>query len=236
MPYFENPKTKGSGIACAIPQKGRCPFGCKGCFYQSGRGYLEPLEERTPNMPPVVPGQVVRVNDGNDSSNDIHRVIEDTARYPDRFFNTSFRHRLADFPGPVVLTLNPGDMTDRDFWRVEDVDPLMFVRFRVNTWNLKLAESAVEWYSAREVTTVLTFMAYETLDEIPEEDRWAYGLRKRTLNTYFAITAGAWEHVMEYFRRNKWVHACGFHEDVSTECRHCGNCLREYHAWKEKHR
>jgi len=236
MGYVENPKTKDSGIACAIPQKGRCPFGCKGCFYQSGRGYLEPLEERTPNMPPVVPGQVVRVNDGNDSTNAFYLVVAETKKYPDRFFNTSFPNRLPDFPGPVVLTLNPGEMTNRNFWKVEAVDPLMFVRFRVNTWNLRLAEDAVRWYSAREVTTVLTFMAYDTLAEIPEAEWWAYAERVRTLNRYFAITAGAWEHVMEHFRRNPWVSSCGHHEGVDTHCRHCGNCLREYHAWKEKHR
>jgi|GEM_PF-4975445 len=26
--YIENPKTKGSGIICCIPQTGVCPIGC----------------------------------------------------------------------------------------------------------------------------------------------------------------------------------------------------------------
>jgi len=39
MGYKENPKTKGSGIVCAIPQKGICPNRCEDCFFQSGRSY-----------------------------------------------------------------------------------------------------------------------------------------------------------------------------------------------------
>jgi hypothetical protein len=41
MSYIENPKTKGSGIVCAIPQPGVCPIGCEDCFFQSGRSFLE---------------------------------------------------------------------------------------------------------------------------------------------------------------------------------------------------
>ncbi len=37
MDYKENPKTKGSGIICAIPQKGICPSKCPDCFFQSVR-------------------------------------------------------------------------------------------------------------------------------------------------------------------------------------------------------
>jgi len=51
MTYKENPKTKGSGILCAIPQTGRCPMQCSDCFFQSGRSFLEPLDENLPNMP-----------------------------------------------------------------------------------------------------------------------------------------------------------------------------------------
>ena len=48
-----NPKTKGSGIITCIPQTGRCPNGCEDCFFQSGRSYLEPLEENLPHVPPA---------------------------------------------------------------------------------------------------------------------------------------------------------------------------------------
>lgn len=53
MRYKENPKTKGSGIIACIPQTGVCPNKCEDCFFQSGRSYLEPLEENLPNMPTV---------------------------------------------------------------------------------------------------------------------------------------------------------------------------------------
>ena len=68
MSYIENPKTKGSGIISCIPQKGICPNTCEDCFFQSGRSYLEPLDENLPNLPEEVDYQIVRVNDGNDSN------------------------------------------------------------------------------------------------------------------------------------------------------------------------
>lgn len=49
MSYIENPKTKGSGIVCAIPQTGVCPIGCEDCFFQSDRSFLEPLDENLPS-------------------------------------------------------------------------------------------------------------------------------------------------------------------------------------------
>jgi hypothetical protein len=67
MGYIYNPKTKGSGIICCIPQTGTCPNKCEDCFFQSGRSYLEPLEQNLPNIPSLeqVGNQVVRINDGN---------------------------------------------------------------------------------------------------------------------------------------------------------------------------
>jgi len=77
MPYIENPKTKGSGIICCIPQAGECPIHCDDCFFQSGRSYLEPLDVNLPNLPSKEEsqGRVVRVNDGNDSNNDREAVM-----------------------------------------------------------------------------------------------------------------------------------------------------------------
>jgi hypothetical protein len=87
--YIENPKTKGSGVICCIPQKGFCPVNCADCFFQSGRSYLEPLEEKLPNMPTLEQsaGMVVRVNDGNDSNNQREPVMSAVERYPQKFFN-----------------------------------------------------------------------------------------------------------------------------------------------------
>jgi len=241
VPYIENPKTKGSGIICCIPQTGRCPNRCEDCFFQSGRSYLEPLSENLPNIPPthMAHGRVVRMNDGNDSN--VHRdVVEACAsRFPDAFFNTARPDALEKYPGPVVLTVNPGPDTD-DRAVLLEMPPvnLMFVRFRANTWNADLMHQVVTHYSVLAVPIVLTFMAYHDMESIPYQERYRYILRTRTRNAYWAIRTFAWEGIMERFRLNKWVHSCGKIEgELGTSlCRHCGNCLSEYYAAKERMR
>ena len=241
MAYIENPKTKGSGIICCIPQVGRCPNGCEDCFFQSGRSYLEPLGENLPNMPvwPNLRGRVVRVNDGNDSNVQRETVIQETATMDEKFYNTAIPKDIDKFPGPVVLTVNPGKMTDEGLHKVEPIPPnLMFVRVRTNTWNERLVNDAVNHYAAKGVPVVLTFMAYfDTADKIPSHCRYDYTLRTRTLNEYWAITHAAWCQVMATYRINPLVHSCGT-EGVSggSACRHCGNCLREYFATMERMR
>jgi hypothetical protein len=232
--YIENPKTKGSGIMCCIPQKGACPLKCPDCFFQSGRSYLEPIEERTPNMPSLkeVGSCVVRVNDGNDSTNDILDVIEDTKIYPRRFFNTSIPENLSDFPGPVVFTANPSLETDTEAWLLKDIPKnLMFVRLRTNTWNTDVVDKAVDYYTGKDIPVVLTFMAYYT-ETIPEQHKDNYTYRKRTTNFYYAIKTDAWEQIMAKYKYNRRVYSCGKIEGEkgSTGCRYCGNCLREFYA------
>ena len=236
--YKENPKTANSGIICAIPQTGPCPNECPDCFFQSGRSYLEPLADNLPNMPSAAQayGRIVRVNDGNDSNVCRQKVINDTAIYRDRFFNTAIPRDLDSFPGPVVLTVNPGKMTDVDFHIIDPIPAnLMFVRARVNTWNLGLIDKIINDYSQREIPIVLTFMAY--FDEsIPSDHKHFYTFRKRTLNEYWAITTRGWQAVMKWYATNKWVHSCGKIEGEmgDTHCRFCGNCTREFYVTREK--
>jgi hypothetical protein len=240
MGYIENPKSAGSGIVCCIPQTGRCPNNCEDCFFQSGRSYLEPLDSNLPNVPLVeyTEGRIVRVNDGNDSNVNRSFVEAVGCVYDKRFFNTSIPKDLDKFPGPVVLTLNPGKITDTGWHKVDPIPKnLMFVRFRVNSWNLKICDEAVEYYSSREVPVVLTFMAYfnavESIQGIFKRD---YVFRKRTLNSYWAITTRAWRRIMGIYQDNKWVYSCGKIEGEKgdTHCRFCGNCLREYFATMER--
>lgn len=238
MAYIENPKSKGSGIICCIPQKGHCPLGCEDCFYNSGRSYLEPLDENTPNMPRVKETQdrVVRVNDGGDSSVNRHRVMGMTRPYFHKFYNTSIPDFLDEFDAPVVLTVNPGEMTDKDFYRVES-KMLMYIRARVNTWNTSIVDMIVRYYSKNKVPTILTFMAY--FDQaIPGRYDNDYVFRKRTLNSYWAITTEAWRRVMERYKNNNLVYSCGHIEGElgETKCKYCGNCLREYYATMERMR
>lgn len=241
--YIENPKTKGSGICCCIPQTGECPNHCEDCFFQSKRSYLEPLSENLPNMPSLeeVGDRIVRVNDGNDSNVRRDNVIIATAQYKQKFFNTAIAEHLLDFPAPVVLTLNPGAMTDSSFHVLVDPIPnnLMFVRFRSNTWNRTLCGKAVEYYTSRKVPVVLTFMAYHVnprdrftpgCDRFTAENSYIY--RKRTLNSYWAISTSAWLTTMEMFKFNNLVYSCGHIEGEcgNTGCKYCGNCLREYYS------
>jgi len=226
--YKENPKTKGSGIICAIPQTGTCPNECEDCFFQSGRSYLEPLEENLPNMPSQLQadGKVVRINDGNDSNVRTKDWIIDTDKYPMKFFNTAIPDELEKFnPDPVVLTVNPMHMTDNDAHLIDCPENLMFVRFRANMWNRSLASKVVDHYSICEVPIVMTFMAYFNKPlEIQNRFYDFYTYRKRTLNSYHAITTNGWETFMEPFRYNKWVYSCGKIEGEkgTTACRHCG--------------
>jgi len=238
MEYIPNPKTEGSGIICAIPQNGKCPNGCEDCFFQSGRSYLEPLDKHLPNMPEtdLAKDNIVRVNDGNDSNINRKLVLEQTAQYPQKFYNTSINKDMGGFVHPVVLTINPGDMTDKEWHRIEKPIPknLMFVRIRTNAWNLKsVVIPAVQYYTDNDIPVILTFMAYFKEKPLMNDD---YIFRKRIMNPYYAITTKAWERIMLPFRYNKYVHSCGKTEGErgTSGCKFCGNCIREYHNTMER--
>ena len=227
--YRENPKTKGSGIVCVIPQKERCKVGCDDCFFNSGRSYLEPLDENLPNIPPALLTKVYRINDGNDSSIDVETVLRVAQKFPMRFYNTSFTEELDRFDAPVVLTVNPGPTTDKSFHK-NDNKKLMFVRFRCNTWNFRtLGTQVIMWYAERHIPVVLTFMAYEKIESIPEIHRGNYERKKRTINDYWVVKYEAWKRIMESCEMSnygRWVESCGTSEE--HECRFCGNCLKHY--------
>jgi len=235
--WIENPKTKGSGMICCIPQKGPCPLKCADCFYNAGRSYLEPLEENTPHIPTpeMAKGRVVRMNDGWDSNLERELVEATAQQYYDYFFNTSIPKDLGSFSGPVVLTVNPGKLTDKGFHKLVDIPPnLMFVRVRTNLWNWNtVVVPAVEFYTGLHVPVVLTWMAYyET--PIPEEYLYAYVYCRRTINTYWCIETNIQEMTSREFKDNPYVHQCAYKN--SHSCVRCGNCLREYFATKERMR
>ncbi|MEA3272796.1 MAG: hypothetical protein U9P90_03985 [Patescibacteria group bacterium] len=235
MSYIENPKTKDSGVLCAIPQKGVCPVGCDDCFFQSGRSFLEPLNENLPNMPSAeeATGCVVRLNDGNDSNNQRELVMAATVPFTHKFYNTSMPRDLEGFDAPVVLTVNPGKKTDRSAHLLDPIPKnLMFVRVRVNTWNIELVDKVVAHYATKKIPVILTFMAYYT-ENVPEGHEINYSYRKRTLNSYWVITPEAWDMVLARYKYNPWVYPCGKTAN-DFKCHRCGNCLREYFHTMEK--
>ena len=234
--YKENPKTKGSGIICMIPETGTCPNKCSDCFFQSGRSYLEPLEENLPNIPEEkdISGRILRVNDGNDSNVQREVVIGKSRWYRHKFYNTAIPKELDSFPGPVVLTVNPGQMTDIDYHQLVEIPKnLMFVRFRTNIGNVDLLIDAVKYYTSKEIPVVVTFMAYykESCDAFKE----AYTFKKRTLNSYWVLKPSFWWGIMVNFRDNPLVYSCGKGPD-SYSCSRCGNCIREYYNTMERMR
>lgn len=236
MTYIENPKTKGSGILCAIPQTGHCPVGCADCFFQTGRSYLEPLERNLPNLPSIEDAlnRVVRMNDGNDS-NVGREIVEKVAqRYPNVFFNTSIPKDLGKFPGPVVLTVNPGKRTDGEPILLADCPPnLMFVRVRVNTWNQDTVDRVVSYYAGgRQVPVILTFMAYYA-ETLPEKEQWKYVWKQRTLNSYWVLKDQVYRGLVERYAGNPFVSTCGKDNGVYS-CAKCGVCLREFFSTKER--
>lgn len=235
MSYIFNPKLEGSGILACIPQKGSCNINCPDCFFNGSRSYLSPLDEHTPNIPSAqeAENRVVRINDGNDSNNDRDLVIKTAMKYKDFFFNTSIPKDICSFPGPVVLTLNPAKKTDESWWKLDLPLPmnLMFVRIRINLWNLtKVVEPAIEYYTSNNVPVVLTYMAYYK-EKIPEAFKENYDWHKRTLNEYWCLKREAIDAISHLFKNNSLVYNCC---DVEYLCRFCGNCLREYYNTKER--
>jgi hypothetical protein len=233
MPYIENPKTKGSGIFCAIPQDYEpCERNCPDCFFQNGRSYLEPLDKNLPNIPErsIINNYVIRVNDGLDSGQNIEQVIWETTPYPNKFYNTAdlFAIKRLQKAGPVVLTINPGQMTDGCFHTYnDDLKDLMFVRFRANTWNQRLLAQAVLDWCGNGVPLVITYMRYYEEGSIPRSHSIAYDKKEHILNPSWSIDSIGWNEIYEPYQHNPLVSTCGF-GPYRHECRYCGVCLREY--------
>lgn len=233
--YKYNPKTADSGVVCCIPQKTKCKIGCSDCFFNSGRSYLEPLEENLPNMPTLeqVGNNIVRVNDGNDSNVDRAHVVESTKIYKKKFYNTSIPKDISGFDAPVVLTLNPAGMTDTCFHTLPVIpNNLMAARFRTNMWNQTMLGKVVQQYS--NVPILITLMAYHDQNYIPEEHRKFYEYRKRTLNPYWCVTKGGLDNILSPYRNNKHVLMCGNPNTYpeKSSCKYCCNCKTLYYIAK----
>jgi hypothetical protein len=227
---YNNPKLKGSNIVAMCPQKGPCPHKCPDCYAYGGRAYYDPINDSNEIDRPLQPGEIVRVNDINDSNNQRALVLERTEQYAGRcFYNTA---EPIPFEAPWVLTLNPGRMTNKTIYSATSFDfsKLMFVRFRVNTKNLTLAEHAVLVYTTLNIPVVLTFLAYFKTPA-PRGHEAFYETKKRTKNTYQVIKFPVWEAIMDHFKSNSLVHSCSGPNNF--KCANCGTCEREFRRVNE---
>jgi len=237
--YRNNPRNEGSGVFTAVPHRSRCPFKCEGCAFNEGRSYLEPLEETLPNVPEPreMRYRVVCINDWHDSSNSHLEIVQGMRGYPLRFFNTIVPYFLHEFDAPVVLTLNAREDTDTKFWQLEEIPAnLMFVRFRVNTWNIKLLWQAVDYYTGtRRVPLILDWVEYPKVSAIPTGYRKYYKADQHDGRRIWRVWFEEWRRVADLFTDDILVYTCGRGPRRQDRlCRNCGNCLREYFATRER--
>lgn len=222
----ENPKLVGSGIVDCIPQTGECPNRCSECFYNGGR-FFRTLDE--PLLPSVeeIGDRIVRVNSGNDSNNKRELVLEKTAQYRHKFFNTSVPK--LDFPAPVVLTLNPQHADDLALPAYIPAN-LMFVRVRAGLWDVEPVRRALDHFRGTGVPVVVTFMRFYDREKIPQEPReWlgCYEWRKHITNAYWIPIP---EEIVRYMRQfdGSGLRMCG--TPWSSRCVDCGHCEEFYWA------
>ena len=228
-----NPKQADSNLYDCIPQVGPCPIGCNQCFYNRPGAFYVPIDQpHFPSLEEVGDG-IVRVNCGNDSNNQREHVIASTAHYPRRFFNTSIPK--CDFPGPVVLTVNPREEAPAYqpiFLQEGPPANLMFVRLRVSSTNLHHIAEAVKRWTGQDVPVVLTFMAYYDAEPQVSAEVGAavgspcYEWRVRHINSYWCPTPAFIRWVMAAYRGNRLVSYCGSLE--GSYCRLCRNCEAYY--------
>jgi hypothetical protein len=215
----ENPKMVGSNLIDCVPQKGPCPNACNQCYYNkwfyAGHEPFVPSEEEAA-------GKIVRVNSGHDSNIQKSIVLEATRHFSHRFYNTSIPN--LDFENaPVVLTVNPRE--DHDWVALENTDNLMYVRARVDTWNIDMVQKIISHYTSLSVPVVLTFTRYYDMIKKDNFNFW-YRLKKHVLHDYWDVTEDAWWMLMATLARNTLVFSCG--SPYSSYCRDCGVCETLY--------
>lgn len=227
--YVSNPKLVGTRIVDCIPQIGECPNKCSECFYNGGRFFRQLDEPWMPNLADVVyRGLIVRVNSGHDSNFQKDLVLAETAKYPRKFYNTAIAN--FNFPAPVVFTCNGGK--DGRLKLVEPAENLMFVRVRVDSWDMETVDKAVSHYWKNfGIPVVLTFMRYYDGSLIPDSAKSDYEWKKHLINEYYCLKPEAILRIMARYK-GTGVRTCG--TMVSSNCVDCRNC--EFFYWEAMRR
>jgi hypothetical protein len=236
---MENAKLKGSNLVDYVPQNDvmgvtACPLGCPECYYNFAVRNKTSWAQAV-GAPPLIQDidKIIRVNSGLDSNLWREMVIERTAGFPHKFYNTSLP--LFDLPGPIVLTANPGYRkyqywTPNSFW---DWGKLMFVRFLVPDLSAEtriMIRREVELYWEHGVFVTLTFMRYR---EKPERS-WGFAEEKHFDHTWWAISLNEQRRLYEGVKEeNGLMGVCGGLVE-SQKCVDCGIC--EYQYWTSRYR
>lgn len=250
---IEKPKLIGSNLTDAVPQTGECKRDCgvnRGCECY-GKGDRFYLPKDVPHMPTreEAKGKIVRVNSYHDSNDDKETVLRMVkgAGWDHYFFNTCVPN--FDFPksphtlslfltkkpeisplfsypqAPVVYTCNGGP--DNEWTPGGDLPPnVMFVRVRVNTWDILDQDLMIAEYLERKVPVVLTFLNYTDASFIPSKAWNDYEARVHVTNAYHRPKPSAMLAVMERYK-GTGVRMCG--TPWSSLCVDCRNC--EFLYW-----
>jgi len=233
---MNNPKLISSNLIDCIPILEKCPNNCKPCYYNDEGLYrnqnitdmLEmgdddpksiPIDRYIPSLQEVE-NKIVRVNSGGDSSIKMNYVLSVTKQYPKKFYNTSLPFYLTKFPAPVVFTCNP-HQDEGWFYAVSHAKNLMFVRIRVDTWNVDTINRAVTYYANAGVPVVLTFLYFNESNKGTIQHPENYYTHKHVENDRIIIKPNVWDSIMNRYPFHN-VLSCGSPE--SALCADCGNC------------
>ncbi len=215
----DNPKLIDTNLIDCIPQTGACPNGCSNCFYNEG--FYRPLDESLIPTIEEASGKIVRVNSGHDSNLIKAKVLIDTKKYKDKFYNTSIPN--FDFPAPVVWTCNP---KDDEAILIEPPTNVMFIRFRTSMWNLSLLEMVIDAYKGFYI--MLTLMRYQARYSIPPKFQPMYEMSKSVVNHYYQPKEKYVQRIWDEFVEKKGALMCG--TPKSHLCKDCLHCETLY--WK----
>jgi len=237
-----NPKLSGSGIISCRPQTGPCPNGCSNCYYNHP-GYYEDINQPNVPTPEEVGSRIVRMNDGHDSNVRRGLVLHTAAQYKDVFFNTSIP-RL-DFPGPVVLTVNPrednptewifpGRFTGIDMY---GIDTLMAVRVRLTPAWTSTAAVLIEKWRTVGVPVLVSHMRYYSrsamlamLKDASSAVEADYERRSHILNTSYQPRPA----LKRRLEATVGVGRPGVYLCEEKLCAACGQCEAFYHLCKRR--